>query len=712
MRQVVFSMMIFLWFVGCATNLLGQERFEKSWVFDKQPEFWSWMEEHQSEKFNRYFKNGVLNIENRQEDTKWSYYSMNTDARADFDAQCEVTFNRVNGLAGLGLLLLSNENYYMFKVAANNTFWIGRYRNSDKNWLSISPKAADGGYDSPLTSLKPVGQRNTLAVKFRNGRCEFFVNGVIVSSLTVESDLPEISKQISSVGFTANGAVDMKVHAFQIRGTSTVRGAPANAFPNVQKTFLTDINANKVDRWSVIAPNGEYLYFIRKDSTVSDDIFSAKASSDSTWMLPVNLGKPLNNKSPNNVISVSQDGNELFLWGNYKTGADFGTSGFSVSKRTKTGWAEPTNITITDYVNTATSREECTNTDRSVVIMSANRTGTYGDKDLWVAFRQPDGTYGGTKNLGAEVNSAVEEGMPFLAADNRTLYFGSNAGGYGGTDIYVSKRLDDTWQKWSPRVNLGPNINTPVWDAYFTIHPSGKYAYMNTSNGYKSGIYRLSLQRNSLNKDYLPDPVVVVRGLVLNAKTKEPVETEIQYADIRTGDALGKARSEPLQGRYSIVLTGGRGYEFFAESAGFFPVSENLIIDTLGVYQEIERNLYLEPITVGAVIRLNNLFFDYDKAELRQESEQELNRVVQLLTQFPNMTVEVSGHTDDRGADGYNKELSSNRAHSVVKYISGKGIVATRLTATGYGKTKPLTKDKSDAGRQKNRRVEFKIVKM
>ncbi|NQW29771.1 MAG: hypothetical protein HQ472_04595 [Ignavibacteria bacterium] len=284
MRQVFYISILTLWMVCSAIDARAQERFEKSWVLDKQPAFWSWIEDYHSEKFNRYFKNGVLNIDSHEDGTKWSYYSLSTDARADFDAQCEVTFNGVNGLAGCGLLLLSNDNYYMFKVSPNNTFWIGRYRNSDQNWVNISPPAADGGLNSPLTSLKPVGQKNTLAVKFRNGRCEFSVNGILVSSLIVESDLPEISKQISSVGFTINGAVDMKVHSFAVQGTSTVRGASANAFPNVQKTFLTDINALFPLKMKDEVATGDYTFAVigKKVGYIDSDTLTVKFKVDSS----------------------------------------------------------------------------------------------------------------------------------------------------------------------------------------------------------------------------------------------------------------------------------------------------------------------------------------------------------------------------------------------------------------------------------------------
>lgn len=521
-----------------------------------------------------------------------------------------------------------------------------------------------------------------------------------------------LSTSIDAFGLCFSGSVTGRFDDFYAEYTERALPIVADAFVGAQRAFLADF-AGTAARYPVIAPNGKQIYYIKNEQGAGDDIYVADATSDSTWTRPRLIGTPINNKEANNVISVSQDGNELFIWGLYREDGSGNGGGFSTTRRTNAGWSVPTPIKNNHQVSTSSTREECLSADRRVMIASRQIDGaTIGNKDLYVSFRQDDGSYGPLINLGTAVNTASSDGAPFLAADGRTLYFASDDGGYGNSDMYVTKRLDDTWLNWSPRINLGPTINTPFWDCYFTIHPSGKYAYLNTSNGDKDGIYRVSLPQDKASRTLLPDPVVIVSGTVYHARTKKPLGVDIHYENLATGAEIGRAVSEPTDGRYSIILTGGTNYGFFAEKDGFFPVSDNIELTSLKSYQEIKRDLYLEPIEAGALIRLNNLFFDTDKAILRTESTSELDRLIALLKGRPTLRVSIEGHTDDRGTPQHNATLSQARADAVLAYLSLKGIDAGRLSASGFGKTKPLMKGASDSARQKNRRVEFRIVSL
>lgn len=139
--------------------------------------------------------------------------------------------------------------------------------------------------------------------------------------------------------------------------------------------------------------------------------------------------------------------------------------------------------------------------------------------------------------------------------------------------------------------------------------------------------------------------------------------------------------------------------------------AKNVNTSTLTEYKEITKDLYLSPIEVGQTIRLNNIFFEFAKADLKPESYGELDRVVKFLNENPSIEIKLSGHTDNVGNDAANLTLSENRAQSVLKYIVSHGVSASRITAKGFGKTKPVTGNETDEGRQLNRRVEFTIVK-
>jgi outer membrane protein OmpA-like peptidoglycan-associated protein len=332
--------------------------------------------------------------------------------------------------------------------------------------------------------------------------------------------------------------------------------------------------------------------------------------------------------------------------------------------------------------------------------------------DIFVCFMKGDGTWTEPKSLGSKINfDEYDEMTPYLASDEETLYFSSNRpGGLGDNDIYMSKRLDKSWQKWSDPVNLGSPINTENWDAFFTLDAGGEYAYLtNSVNTYgESDIVRVKL----LEKEK-PNPVLLVSGNVYNLKTKEPLNASLIYETLPDGVIAGNGLSNATDGSFKIVLPYDKNYSIRASADHFFAISENLNLDSLvkAGYKEIHKDLYLAPIEIGQVVRLNNVFFDFDKWDLRPESYVELNRVIDLLNQNPSIEIEMSAHTDNKGSDDYNYKLSDERARSVREYIISKGISAGRIISQGYGETKPVVLNDTDDNRQLNRRVEFKILK-
>ena len=206
---------------------------------------------------------------------------------------------------------------------------------------------------------------------------------------------------------------------------------------------------------------------------------------------------------------------------------------------------------------------------------------------------------------------------------------------------------------------------------------------------------------------------MIVTGNVYNAKTKAPISASLLYQILPSGVEAGNAMSNPDDGSFKIVLPYDRNYLIRATADHFFAQSENLKLDSLvkAGFQEIHKDLYLMPIEIGQVVRLNNVFFDFDKWNLRPESFVELDRVVKLLAENPAIEIELSAHTDSRGSDEYNFTLSDNRARSVREYIESKGIAPARLISKGYGETKPVVANDTDLNRQLNRRVEFTILK-
>jgi outer membrane protein OmpA-like peptidoglycan-associated protein len=343
------------------------------------------------------------------------------------------------------------------------------------------------------------------------------------------------------------------------------------------------------------------------------------------------------------------------------------------------------------------------------LVMAVERDDSKGEKDLYVSFKKADGTFGVPQNMGS-VNSWGNEISPFVAADGQTMYFATDGRkGYGGTDIWMTRRLDDTWLNWSEPENLGPVINTSGWDAYFTVPAKGDYAYLSATSA-KNG--SADIHRVQLSKGVKPRPVVLVKGKVLDANTKKPVTGLVNYESLTTRKNVGEARSAPKDGSYAIALPSGDLYGFLASAANYYPVSDQLDTRGLGEYAEIARDLYLVPLKTNEVIRLNNLFFDFGKAELRPESFPELDRLAAFLIQRSSIVIELTGHTDNVGSDENNLQLSKERVQAVKTYLVSQGVQEQRMKTIGYGETKPLASNASEEGRQKNRRVEFRIVNM
>ncbi|MFL5774342.1 MAG: OmpA family protein [Flavisolibacter sp.] len=485
----------------------------------------------------------------------------------------------------------------------------------------------------------------------------------------------------------------------------------------------TNINSALPELRPTISADGNLLFFIcenhpynTKYNSVrnSQDIWYSERDSFGNWGEAMHMEYPLNTYVYNAVFWISPDNNRILIRNAFIDG-DYAGNGVSMSYRKKNGnWSKPNALMIKNFQKYDKGNQygaSMAQDGQTLLLYMGESKGSY-DNDIFVCFLQPDGTWSEPKSVGKKINlSGYNEMTPYLAADGETMYFSSNRPGtLGENDIWMTKRLDKSWTKWSDPVNLGAPINTEDWDAFFTMDAGGEYAYMSSGlNGYgQSDIVRVKL----LEKEK-PNPVILVSGNVYNKKTNQPLSASLIYETLPDGTSAGNGVSSPEDGSFKIVLPYDKNYSIRATADKFFAVSENLNLDSMikAGFKEIHKDLYLVPIEVGQVVRLNNVFFDFDKWDLRPESYLELDRVVKLLNENPAIVIEMSAHTDSRGADDYNFRLSDNRARSVMEYIVSKGIAADRITSKGYGETMPVAGNETDEGRQLNRRVEFKIMK-
>ncbi len=203
---------------------------------------------------------------------------------------------------------------------------------------------------------------------------------------------------------------------------------------------------------------------------------------------------------------------------------------------------------------------------------------------------------------------------------------------------------------------------------------------------------------------------MMIEGVVLDIHTKKPVEAEIAFEDLESGGEVIRVVTEKSTGYYKAGLPPNFNLGFYAKADGYISVNENINTSGYTSSDTIRKDLLLVPLNIGEIVRLNNIFFDTDKAILRSESFSELYRLQQLLEEVPTLIIEISGHTDNVGSDTYNEDLSQRRANAVMNHIISQGIDPERITAKGYGESKPVDTNATAEGKQNNRRVEFKII--
>jgi outer membrane protein OmpA-like peptidoglycan-associated protein len=481
------------------------------------------------------------------------------------------------------------------------------------------------------------------------------------------------------------------------------------------KPLSSEVNSEFAELSPIISADGKTLYFVRSahpenlNGSGSQEIWVSKKDSLGQWQKAEHMGKALNRQVSNVLYNCGSNSNRLIISGSYKKGVYWGV-GLSFIEFKNGVWGEPYELDIKgfDDLNRGAFTSASLLNDNKTLILAFSEEEDSKSCDLYVSQLQKNGTWNEPKFL-RKLNSKYDESTPFMAADGVTLYFSSNRpGGYGQNDIYLTRRLDETWLNWSDPINLGPQINTEQWDGYYTIPASGNMAYMVS---YQNPTTKADIVQVELSKQVKPEPVALITGKALNAKTGLPVEAQIIYEELPSGTERGKISFWSASGDYKIVLPYGKNYGITAKAAGYIPVAINVDLSKPGEYIELVKNLQLVPIETGQVVRLNNIFFDEYSDKLKDESLPELMRLVKLLKENQSLTIEIAGHTDAVGSDDENQLLSEKRANAVKAFLIEKGIKANRIFGIGYGESQPVADNNNDVDRQLNRRVEFKILK-
>jgi len=542
----------------------------------------------------------------------------------------------------------------------------------------------------------------------------------------------------------------------------------------------------------VISIDGTKLYYFVSNHPQntygkenSQDIWVSTLDDKGVWSEGKRMGPPLNDNRYNQVFNVMPDGSLLIRGGRAKN-----SKGFSLVS--PDGRVNQLGIPSFSDMDKGIFNGASISADGQHLILYFS--DKQGDKfsDLYLS-NQQNGQW--TVPVKLKISSAADDYSPFISPDQKTLYFSSDRYSkdkVGGTDIYKSTRLDDSWTNWSEPVNLGRLINTPVGDAYFSIDANGNIFTARSGARIDGGNFDLFILKPRNFK-------ILLTGTTYDQKTKVPVQAAIElkmkehdpihlrttpagnfetyvpeiesysvtaassgylpfnqtykvpqikhdttlHVDIYLntiarplvlkGDLINKKTDQKIagskvnieykadrtvryplsapEGSYEQTISSLGWYIFSASADGYLNASDSVEV----VSEEITpvvKNVYLTPIEVGLTVRLKNIYFDFDKTTLKSESFVELDKVVDFLKRNSSVSIEISGHTDSKGSDSYNENLSQGRSQAVVDYLISQGIDSSRLEAHGYGESKPIDSNDTEAGRANNRRVEFTVLKI
>lgn len=521
----------------------------------------------------------------------------------------------------------------------------------------------------------------------------------------------------NGIGYFVENFVDVKVdwiEVFQDRGALNIVDG-SDKFDVKKENLGSNVNTVYTEKKPTISHDGKTLYFTREGDPANtkskerDDIWVSKSDENKLFGKAENLGAPINNGAHNSVVGVAEDNSWMVVKGLYNAEGEWGGKGFSISQHSGNGWSKPQAIVVKDYYNDNMYEEACISPDGNVLMFAIERKDTYGDKDLYVSMKQSDGTWSAPVNCGPKVNSFAAEIGPFIAGDGKTVYYASEGlPGYGDADVFMIRRLDDTWTNWSDPVNLGPQINTAGWDAYFSTDAKGEWGYMvSTQNAIgSSDIFRFKLPEKAK-----PKIICSLKGIVMNGKTNTPMMGEIKIKVLETDSTLSDVYALPSDGSFFIAIKEGYHYALTVTYPGY--IGESINVDFTGVKESVEKEvvLYLKPIEKESKIELNNIFFEENKADLHYRSKAQLDQIVVIMMNNPNMKILIGGHAMSSSADEkFNVKLSKKRAKAVYDYLVSKGIDKKRLQYVGYGSSKPVYQGQKAADNARNRCVDFTIL--
>lgn len=512
-----------------------------------------------------------------------------------------------------------------------------------------------------------------------------------------------------------------------------------------------DVNTKYPEYSPVFAPYDSVVFFTsrrpettggKRNRVISNEYFEDiyyTSTLKGEWQAPGQMPKPINSKGNDASVAVNPHGTGLLVYRGKKGMGDIQISFRSLKNNGQYKWSKPKSVIKRISKKKYRETSLTFNSDSSIVYFISDRKKGYGGKDIWMSMRRGKSNNGWTKpaNIGGDINTKYNEESVFLLNSDSVLYFASQGHNtMGGYDIFKSHLLPDG--RWSAPENVGYPLNTPEDDMFIFVNTDYRTGYF-TSSGQEDNYGDMDLFefffyspkkpmhdseddliayiKKPVNELMMEEPVViktmrltVVKGIVSEYETMKPLYATIEIVDNATQEVVQTIMTNATTGAYTVMLPSGKDYGMSVNADGYMFHSENFNIPEANGYQEIQKDIQLLPVNPGSKVVLRNVFFDSGKWDLRPESFTELTRLGEAFKLYPNLVIEISGHTDSQGSASSNKTLSQNRAQSVVDYLVSIGVERTHLIAKGYGEEQPVADNGTAEGRQLNRRVEAKII--
>jgi OOP family OmpA-OmpF porin len=424
------------------------------------------------------------------------------------------------------------------------------------------------------------------------------------------------------------------------------------------------------------------------------------------------LSLPQANTQHQGVVGLTPDGNTLFLT-RWMISGGKKISGIYSSKKTGNDWSEPVLLDSIINASGASTQQPFVMPGGKYLLYSSDKAGGFGGFDLWYAELDENGKPIRTENLGNVINSAYDEQAPYYHAASSTLVFSGNGRvGMGGYDFFYSKGSIDAW---AAPVNFGYPVNSVKDDIYFVSRGNARNVLEDvwlSSDREAVCCLELFYLRKILPRKQVSGQVVScedklpLQGVTINIL--DTIQNKVVYTQTTAGDGNYSFTIDEFQPLKAVATVSGYSNGSLPFYAPADEEAELLVNPAICLIKDVPP--------VDEAIVMDNVYYDFDKASLKKESYGSLDKLVALLSAHPEITIELSAHTDNKGTEEYNQRLSDARAKSCVAYLISKGIDKDRLQAKGYGSTQPIApntkEDGSDdpEGRQKNRRTEFKVL--